>query len=136
MKKISAFIERGSDGLYSVYIDLNDTTLNYGVHGSGETVEDAISDFNSAYEAMKEFHTKKEKEFVEAEFNFKYDLASFLQYYSNKLSLAGLARITGVNQGQLSHYMTGHRKPSKRTVEKIEKSLHEFAKEISQVSFV
>ena len=50
-------------------------------------------------------------------------------------SLAGLARITGVNQGQLSHYVTGRRRPSKSTVEKIEQSLHDFANEIGQVKF-
>lgn len=136
METVNAFIERGNDGMYSVYVDLEDKTLNYGIHGTGKTVQDAVSDFHSAYEGMKEYHKQKGKDFVEAKFNFKYDLPSFLQYYSNKLSLAGLERITGVNQGQLSHYINGYRKPSKRTVEKIEKGLHEFAKEISQVNFV
>jgi len=56
--------------------------------------------------------------------------------HSKILSLAGLQRITGVNQGQLSHYVTGHRKPRPKTVEKIEKSLHAFAEEISQVHFI
>jgi transcriptional regulator with XRE-family HTH domain len=44
--------------------------------------------------------------------------------------------LTGVNQGQLSHYVTGRRKPSKRTVHKIEKELHNFASEISKIEFV
>ncbi len=52
------------------------------------------------------------------------------------LSLAGLHRLTGINQGQLSHYVTGHRKPSPKTILKIENSLHNFAKEISQIHFV
>jgi transcriptional regulator with XRE-family HTH domain len=52
------------------------------------------------------------------------------------LSLAGLERITGVAQGQLSHYLTGRRNPSKKTVEKIQHSIHEFANELSQVKFV
>ena len=52
-----------------------------------------------------------------AEFEFNYDVASFLSI-THRLTLAGLSRITGVSQGQLSHYVTGHRKPSARTVEK------------------
>jgi transcriptional regulator with XRE-family HTH domain len=52
------------------------------------------------------------------------------------LSLAGLGRLTGVAQGQLSHYVTGRRKPSPKTVKKIEKSLHEFADEIKQIQFI
>lgn len=51
-------------------------------------------------------------------------------------TLAGLERITGVNQGQLSHYINGVRKPSPKTIQKIESRLHDFAKEIGQVNFV
>jgi len=61
--------------------------------------------------------------------------SSFLAYYSDKISLAGLGRLTGINRKQLNHYVTDVRKPSKKTVEKIEKSLHEFGKELSQVQF-
>lgn len=136
MKAVKAFIERGNDGIYSVYVDLNDKTLNYGIHGSGTTAREAVEDFNSAYNAMKEFHASKGKEFVEAEFELKYDVASFLEYYGSILSLAGLERMTGINQGQLSHYVTGRRKPSRTTVIKIEKKLHEFAQELNQVEFI
>jgi transcriptional regulator with XRE-family HTH domain len=52
------------------------------------------------------------------------------------LSLAGLGRLTGVAQGQLSHYVTGRRKPSQKTVEKIERSLHEFAAELGRVQLI
>ena len=47
-----------------------------------------------------------------------------------------MERLTGVNQGQLSHYVTGRRNPSKQTIEKIEKKLHEFGQELSQVEFI
>lgn len=136
METVKAFIERGNDGTYSVYVDLENNTLNYGIHGTGDTTKAAVEDFYSSYEEMKEFYSQKGKEFVEAKFEYVYDTASFLSYYSKKLSLAGLQRITGVAQGQLSHYVNGTRKPSPKTVEKIEKSLHEFASEISQVHFV
>lgn len=136
MESVKAFIERGNDGTYSVYVDLEDTTLNYGIHGNGNNAEEAIKDFVLAYESMKEFFNEKGKEFVEAKFTYVYDVASFLAYYGNILSLAGMERLTGVNQGQLSHYVTGRRKPSKRTVEKIEKKLQAFGKELNQVQFI
>ena len=41
MNKVKAFIERGNDGRYCVYVDLNDNTLNYGVIGDGYTVQEA-----------------------------------------------------------------------------------------------
>lgn len=136
MKKVKAFIERGNDGTYSVYIDLENNTLNYGIHGTGKTVKEAVLDFNSAYESMKEFYSEKGKDFIESTFEFQYDVPSFLSYYSNILSLAGMERLTGVNQGQLSHYVTGRRNPSKQTIEKIKKKLHEFGQELSQVEFI
>ena len=136
MKAIKALIERGDDSNYSVYIDLNDKTLSYGIHGTGKTAKEAIKDFMSAYETMKEFHSKKGIGFTEATFEFQYDVPSFLSYYSSILSLAGLHRLTGVNQAQLSQYVNGYRKPSIKTAKKIELSLKDFAKEISQVEFV
>ena len=131
--KVKAFIERGNDGSYGVYVDLEDNLLNYGIIGEGKTTKEAVDDFYNSYKEMKELYESENKHFEEAEFEFKYDTASFLAYYSNVLSLAGLGRLTGIAQGQLSHYVTGKRKPSPKTVQKIEKSLHEFAAEIAQV---
>ena len=71
MNTVKAFIERGNDGTYGVYVDLNDDTLNYGIHGNGHTVDEAIEDFNVGYIEMKELYEEEEKNFVEAEFEFK-----------------------------------------------------------------
>jgi len=136
METIKAFIERGNDGTFGVYVDLEDNTLNYGIFGDGKTAQEAIEDFKNSYQEMKLSHEEDNLPFVEAIFEYHYDTASFLSYYSNVLSLAGLHRLTGVNQGQLSQYVNGTRNPSRQTVKRIEKSLHEFGKEISQVNFV
>lgn len=136
MEKVKAFVEIGKDGGYSVYVDLEDNTLNYGINGTGDTVQDAIADFVSAYNAMRELHNQKGKHFVEARFEYHYDMASFLQFYMSYFSLAGLSRMTGIHKGQLSHYVTGHRTPSRKTVERIDTSVHQFAKKLSQAQFV
>lgn len=134
--KVKALIERGNDGTYGVYIDLNEDRLTYGIHGYGETVEEAIEDFCNSYNEMKAYYAEERKPFVEIVFLYQYDVASFLNYYSKFISLAGLEKITGINQGQLSHYLNGHRNPSKKTIEKIERRLHSFANDLSQVHFV
>lgn len=135
MKRVKVLIERASDGSYSAYMP-DDNGLDYDVIGTGYTAQESVYDFKEAYEGMKEHYHFKGKKFEEIDFDFEYDVASFLEYYSNKLSLAGLERITGVAQGQLSHYVTGRRKPSARTREKIEKALHSFANELSQVHLI
>jgi len=136
MNTVKAFVEIGNDGGYSVYVDLEDNTLNYGIHGTGNTVKEAIEDFISAYEAMKKFHHQLGKNFVESEFEYHYDAPSFLNYYTTYFSLAGLSRLTGIHQGQLSHYVNGTRNPSKRTIQKIDNSIHAFAKNLSHVQFI
>lgn len=133
-KKINVVIERGVDGTYSAFIA--DNNSKFGCIGEGKNVEETKKDFLDAVEEMKEVYKMNGKAFPNVEFNFIFDVASFLNYYAYAFSLAGLARITGVNQGQLSHYVTGRRKPSKTTIEKIEKSLHEFAVEIGEIKFV
>ena len=135
MRMEKVIIEQASDGCYSAYMTEADD-LDYGVIGTGYSIEETVADFKAAYEGIKQEYEKQGKHFIEVEFNFTYDVTSFLKYYSNKLTLAGLGRITGVSAAQLSQYLNGYRNPSKKTAEKIEKGLHSFAKEISQVHFV
>ena len=136
MLKIKAFIERGNDGSFGVFVDLDETRLNYGIIGDGNTVMEAIADFYGCYEDMKKSFEKDNQFFREAVFTFHYDTASFLSYYTNYFSLAGLSRLTGIHHGQLSHYVNGTRNPSKQTIQKIDHSIHMFAKNLSQVQFV
>ncbi len=135
MKDVRIFIERAGDGSYSAYMP-DDDGLDYMVLGTGNTADEAIADIKAAYQGMKEHYEDEGKYFEEINMQFSYDVSSFLAYYSSKLSLAGLEKITGVAQGQLSHYVTGRRNPSPKTRAKIEAALHDFAKDLSQVHLV
>lgn len=133
--KAIAVIERGNDGTYGIYIESDN--VPFGAIGDGNTVEQAIADFNNSIDEMRSFYAETGKEFpADLSFEFKYDTASFLQQYAYAFTLAGLERITGVNQKQLSHYINGVRKPSLKTIKKIENRLHSFGSEISSVNFV
>ena len=133
--KALAVIERGKNGKYGIYIETDN--LPFGVIGDGNTVAEAVDDFNNSLEEMRNYYKDVGKDFPEnLEFEFKYDAASFLQQYAYAFTLAGLERITGVNQRQLSHYINGARNPSNRTIRKIENKLHTFGKEIATVRFI
>lgn len=132
--KVTVIIERGADGTFGAYIA--DDNLPFGAIGDGNTVAETIEDFKNSIKEMQEYYAEEGKVFPELEFEYKYDTASFLQQYAYAFTLAGLERITGVNQKQLSHYINGIRKPSKTTIEKIESRLHAFGTEISAVRFV
>ena len=135
MITVKAFIERTNTGKYSVYSDSDDSRLNYGIIGEGSTVEEAKLDFTGCYEDMRKSYKQQRKTFIEAEFVYEFDMPSFLNYYSKALSLAGLSRVTGINQRQLSHYATGRKHPRPETVHKIEYSLQNLSKDLSQVRF-
>lgn len=132
MKKVKVFIEKGVDE-YSAYMD--DTPLSYSCIGQGSTVEEAAADFRAAYNEMREYYEKAGKHFEEVNFEFYYDIPSFLQEFAFAFSLAGLERITGVNQKQLGHYISGYRKPSGKTIRKIEDGIHRFSEQLNAVRF-
>ena len=102
---ITALIERGEDGKYSIFIENKD--FPYGIIGTGATVQTAMEDFEEGLQEMKEYVESTGSSFPEISISFKYDIPSFLQEYAYAFSLAGLERITGVNQKQLGHYISG-----------------------------
>lgn len=133
--KAQVTIERGSDGSFDATMEYL-ADVPFGLLGQGKTVAETIADFRNSYREMQEMYKAEGKDAPELEFVFKYDVPSFLQYYAYAFTLAGLERITGINQRQLSHYINGVRKPSAATTHKIEERLHQFGAEITSVRFV
>lgn len=129
--KVTAIIERSDDGSYGIYTE--ESFEKFALFGYGDTPKAAIEDF---YIAHKEMQEELGADVVpEIEVSFKYDVASFLKTYCYPLTLAGLQVITGVNQKQLQHYLSGHRKPTDSTKKKIEKGVHDFAEMLLNVEF-
>jgi hypothetical protein len=77
--KVKVIIERGSDGSYGAYI--GSATISFGIIGDGKTVQEAKEDFLNSYEEMKVYYSENNKKFTDCEFEFQYDVASFLSYY-------------------------------------------------------
>ena len=134
MKTVNAIVEKAKDGSFSVYTKVDD--LPYGLNGNGETLKQAKADFMQGYEAIKEAYAAEGEDFEDVEFAFTYDLPSFLQDYAYAFTLAGLQRITGVNQKQLGHYISGYRRPSAKTTARIERRLHEFSRILTSVHLI
>lgn len=132
MKYVKVFIEKSDFG-FSAYME--DAGLDYGCTGEGKTVEETIDDFRKSYAGIRDYYEKHGKEFEEVEYEFFYDTASFLQEFCKAFSLAGLERITGVSQTQLGHYLHGRRKPTKKTIDKIQRGVQAFAHELTVVRF-
>ena len=133
-KKVKVIIEKGNDNLFSAYMDYYE--FDFGLSGFGKTAQEAINDFYECYEEEKNMQSREGKVAPELEFEIKYDLNSFLDYYAGILSKSGLEKITGINQKQLWHYSSGRRQPKSQTTKKIQERIHQFADDLRQVQFV
>ncbi|MDR0695086.1 MAG: DNA-binding protein [Prevotellaceae bacterium] len=131
--KVKVIVERGSDGKYSAYMDYY--KLDFGLSGFGDTAKAAMADFHEAFEQEKRMCAAEGKQPPELEFDIRYDMSSFLDYFAGILSKSGIEKITGINQKQLWHYSSGNRKPKSQTVHKIQERLHHFGKELQQLKF-
>ena len=134
MEKIKAIIEVGRDGMVSIHA--RSEKHNCMFLGCGNTEEEAKEDFFECCDEMRELFQESGKELPAFEFEFAYDTASFLRYYGDTLTLTGLQKITGINSKQLSHYVTGHRKPSPKTVERIRQGVTQFAQKLQRAVLV
>lgn len=68
MKKEKAIIEKGKDGLYSVYMPSDD--YNFGLSGYGTTEQEAIDDFYASLAEMRELEEADGRVFPDLSFDF------------------------------------------------------------------
>lgn len=129
MKTVKVIIERNDNGNYQAVPQMNE---NIAFFGMGKTVEEAMEDLHNSYMEAKEM----EPELPEMQFECMYDTASFLQMFKGKMNLADLQTITGINRKQLNHYVTGHSKPSPKTVHRIQEGIKKYAEDLSRVVLV
>jgi predicted RNase H-like HicB family nuclease len=61
------------------------------------------------------------------------NVRALLHYFEGVLTRSALSRVTGINERQLGHYITGHRKPRPEQRKKIVEGLHRIGKEINSV---
>ena len=108
MRTIEAIIERAADGTYDVFCTKDIFS------GVGETIEEAKQDMKDQMAFYKETAIQegfKYPEFMDDEYEIHYtvDSLSLMKYYvtSGFFSLAGMEKLTGINQKQLWSYLHG-----------------------------
>ena len=128
METVKIVIER-TDDLFSAYAENVE-----GVYAAGESVEEVKESVEDAIRLLKEHNTAEnipdilKKDYV---LEYTYDTQSFLEHYKRLFNNPALEKLTGINQKQLHHYATGHRKPRPESAKKIEAALHKLGSELS-----
>lgn len=123
--RVRAIIETGKNLDYDIHTD--DESLEFMLLGQGDTIEEAKADLLNSKEEMKAVYEEAGEsfDFDHLDFEYVFDTISFLKH--SPFSLIGLSKATGINCKQLSHYVTGYRKPSPKTVKRIQAGVTKFA---------
>ena len=130
MTTIEAIIERAEDGTFDILC--RDEIFS----GAGKSIEEAKKDLTRQMEFYKETAVKegfKYPPFLDEEFEIVYriDAPSLMKYYvgAGVFSLAGLEKVTGINQKQLWSYLNGTR-PRRRQSERIEAGFRALSRDL------
>ena len=133
MITIKAIIERASDGTYAVYC--KDEIFS----GAGISIEEAKKDMMDQMAFYKETAQKegfRYPSFLDGEFEVSYtvDSISLLKYYvgSGILSLAGMEKISGINQKQLWAYLHGT-KPRKAQADRLDSGFRSLREDLNSI---
>lgn len=132
---ILAIIEKGVDGLYSIYS--NDTILNHGLGGFGSSVEEAKKDFyetiNQAKEMILEDGKSIPEEADKIEVIFNYDLQSFFNYF-DWINVSAFAKKVGINESKMRQYKLGTAFAGEKTTNKILLTIKTVGAELSSAT--
>lgn len=131
MGKIIMMIERSKD-YFDAYSDNCD-----GIYAAGSSIDDVKADAEKAIRLLKE--NLPESQWPDEirddyEIEWKFEVTSFLEYYSSFMSLAGMEKMTGINQKQLSNYLNHRAVPRKKQAERIREGIHKFAHELLSIT--
>lgn len=110
-----------------------------GIYSAGNTIDECKKDAEKAIDLIKRnLPEDRWPEQIKGEYKlvWHYDTQSLLLNYGTLLSLSGLERLTGIHQKQLWAYMHGRSKPRRQQKERIERALHQFAGELSDIEIV
>jgi len=130
MKKIRVVLEKTKDG-YSAYAENVD-----GIYGGGDTAEEAKQSIEDAIVLFKKYNNAETiPAILKGNYSlvFRFDPESLFNYYKGIFSNSALERITGINQRQIQHYASGHKKPREAQLKKIETALHKLGNELIAV---
>lgn len=133
MKTIKVILEIGKDGYGVSFPEIEN------VFGFGETLEAAKEDAQKVLDFYIEILTKSGKSIPkilqeEYQLDFELDTEALLKHIEGIVTKTALAKASGINPAQLTHYSSGLKKPRKEQREKIINGLHKLGQELLAVS--
>lgn len=132
--KITAIVEKGKDGLYSVYSDDHFGNSYFG--GFGDSVSEAKEDFlTSIEEALQEQMADNNPvpERTDISVEYRYDIPSFFNFF-DFINVSKFAEYAGINESKMRAYKSGAAYPGEKTSTKIFKAVRRIALDLNAVA--
>ena len=134
MKKLTAIIEKGEDGSYSIHAP----ELENVIIGEGDTVVEAKADFANSYAEMVEVYIDDSKpvpdELRDVEFEYRYDLSAFYDAHPY-LNVSKLAEHMHINASLMRQYRRGQY-ISEEQVMRIQEGIRSIGRELAATTLV
>lgn len=108
-----------------------------GIFAAGDSIEAVKADTLEAIRLIKKNLPEEQwPQQIKGEFEieWKLDVQSFLEYYHGFMSLAGMEKMTGINQKQLSNYLNRRATPRRRQTNRMIDGIHRFASELMSIT--
>jgi transcriptional regulator with XRE-family HTH domain len=124
MQTADFLVEKVEDG-YTAYAQ------GFSILVMADTLKEVYANATEALVVQCEVTDDKLSDFQIA---FRYDFATLFEVY-DIVNVKALCKRLGMNNSLISQYISGKKEPSLKQKAKIERGLHEFAKELLQFSF-
>lgn len=125
--KVLAIVERGKGkGNFSCFVP--ESIDNYGLSGFGRSSREAMEDIKVTVKEYKEMAAEEGKTFPDIEFDFRFDVGSFFDYYP--IDVTAFAKYIGMNASVLRQYVTGLRVPKKEQIAKIREGIDKISRDL------
>lgn len=125
--KVLAIVERGKGkGNFTTFS--TQTIENCGFSGGGATAREAMSDTYVALQEMSELKKEEGVTMPEIEFDFRFDVGSFFDYYP--IDVTAFAKYIGMNASVLRQYVTGLREPKEETIKRIREGIDKLSRDL------
>lgn len=125
--KLLAIVERGK-GKRNFSCFAPEMVGNCMLAGFGGSAREAMEDICVCAQEFKEVATEKGEEFPDVEFDFRFDVGAFFDYYP--LDVTAVAKYIGVNASVLRQYVTALREPKQAQIEKIRQGVARLASDL------
>jgi hypothetical protein len=87
-----------------------------------------MEDIKLTVQEYKEMAAEKGEEFPDVEFDFRFDIGAFFDYYP--LDATAVAKYIGINASVLRQYITALRAPRQAQIDKIREGLSRLANDL------